>query len=84
LELRVRGYLATLLSVCPLSPDQTIVDEPETSHFSLMVKARVPSTGQLLRWLLGAGPNLEVLAPADLRHIMAVQTAKMATVYRGD
>jgi predicted DNA-binding transcriptional regulator YafY len=84
LELRVRGYLATLLSACPLSQDQTVVDEPETSHFSLMVKARVPSTGQLLRWLLGAGPNLEVLAPADLRHIMAVQTAKMATVYRDD
>ncbi len=84
LELRVRGYLASLLSVCPLDPGQQIDDEPEESAFSLRVRARVPSTGQLLRWLLGAGPNVEVLAPADLRHTMAVQTAKMAAVYQDD
>ena len=32
LELRVRGYLATLLSVCPLSESQRLRDEPEGSH----------------------------------------------------
>jgi len=32
LELRVRGYLATLLSVCPLSEAQRLRDEPEVSH----------------------------------------------------
>ena len=82
LELRVRGYLADLLSVCPLSEGQRIEDEPEDSAFILRISARVPSTGQLLRWLLGAGPNLEVLAPDDLRHVMAVQTAKMAAIYQ--
>jgi hypothetical protein len=39
-------------------------DEPEESPFAFRVQARLPSTGQLLRWLLGAGDNLEVLAPA--------------------
>jgi proteasome accessory factor B len=81
LELRVRGYLATLLEVCPLSDDQSMVDEPADAAFSLRVKARVPSTGQLLRWLLGAGDNLEVVGPADLRHVVASQSAKVAALY---
>ena len=83
LELRVRGYLAMLLSVCPLSEQQQTKDEPDGSEFTLRVWARVPSTGQLLRWLLGSGDNLEVVAPADLRHIVAVQAAKMAACYSG-
>lgn len=82
LDLRVRGYLATLLEVCPLSKDQRLVDEPEGSEFTLRVTARAPSTGQLLRWLLGAGDNLELLGPPDLRQIVAVQAAKMAARYR--
>jgi proteasome accessory factor B len=41
----------------------------------------VPSTGQLLRWLLGAGDNLEVMAPPDLRRIVAAQTRKAAALY---
>jgi predicted DNA-binding transcriptional regulator YafY len=84
LELRVRGYLATLLCACPLTDEQQIDDEPEDSDFELRISARVASTGQLLRWLLGAGPNLEVTAPEELRHMMAVQTAKMAAVYQDD
>jgi predicted DNA-binding transcriptional regulator YafY len=82
LDLRVRGYLATLLSCCPLTPDQRLEDEPEGSGFTLRVRAQLPSTGQLLRWLLGAGDNLEVIAPANLRQIMATQASKMAAHYR--
>ncbi|MEA3643335.1 MAG: WYL domain-containing protein, partial [Lamprobacter sp.] len=82
LELRVRGYLVSLLSVCPLSPDQQLEDEPETSAFRLRVSARLPSTGQLLRWLLGAGDNLEVIAPVELRHVMRAQSDKVAALYR--
>jgi predicted DNA-binding transcriptional regulator YafY len=84
LELRVRGYLATVLSVCKLSDDQKTEDEPHDSPFELRVRARVPSTGQLLRWLLGAGPNLEVLAPPELRHTVSVQAAKIAAIYQAD
>ncbi|RYU61413.1 WYL domain-containing protein [Methylolobus aquaticus] len=82
LELRVRGYLDTVLRVCPLSADQKIEDEPEDSDFTLRACAQVPSTGQLLRWLLGAGDNLEVLAPEELRHVVAMQAAKMAALYQ--
>jgi len=81
LELRVRGYLATLLEACPLSDDQCLEDEPENSGFSLRVKARVPSTGNLLRWLLGAGDKLEVITPAELRRLVAAQLAKATAIY---
>ena len=81
LELRVRGYLGTVLTACPLAPGQRFEDEPKGSMFDLRVSARVPSTGQLLRWLLGAGDNLEVLSPPDLRHVVAVQAGKMAAIY---
>ena len=81
LQLRVRGYLATVLASCPLEPGQWFEDEPEGSTFDLRVSARVPSTGQLLRWLLGAGDNLEVVSPPDLRHVVAVQAGKMAAIY---
>ncbi|NCA72962.1 MAG: WYL domain-containing protein [Sphingobacteriia bacterium] len=81
LELRVRGYLATVLAACPLAPGQWFEDEPEGSEFDLRVSARVPSTGQLLRWLLGAGDNLEVVSPPELRHVVAVQAGKMAAIY---
>jgi hypothetical protein len=35
----------------------------------------------LLRWLLGARDNVEVVGPAELRRVVAVQAAKMATIY---
>lgn len=81
LELRVRGYLVPLLTACPLAPDQRIEDEPDGTDFSLRIRARVPSTGQLLRWLLWAGDNLEVVAPLDLRRVVAAQVRKMGVLY---
>ena len=81
LELRVRGYLARVLPDCPLAPDQQCTAEPEGADFKIRVRASVPSTGQLLRWLLGAGDNVEVVAPPELRRILASQAAKMAKLY---
>ncbi|MTW22833.1 helix-turn-helix transcriptional regulator [Allochromatium palmeri] len=81
LELRVRGYLARILPDCPLEPNQRWEDEPDDSDFEIRVWASVPSTGQLLRWLLGAGDNLEVMAPPDLRRVVAAQTRKAAALY---
>lgn len=80
----MRGYLAPLLRVCPLSDDQQLADEPAGSGFGLRVRARVPSTVQLLRWLLGAGDSLEVVAPAELRQVVAVQAAKVTALYSGE
>lgn len=80
-ELRVRGYLEGILRICPLAANQRIEDEPEGSEFLARVWARVPSTGQLLRWLLGAGDNLEVVGPPDLRRTLTQQATKMAAIY---
>ena len=81
LVLLARGYVASLLHDCKLSAEQRLEDEDEDSGFELRVTATVPATGQLLRWLLGCGDNIEVLAPADLRAVMAAQTAKAARLY---
>lgn len=81
LELRARGYIIDLLRDCPLADRQRIEDEPEGSDFEARVFARVPSSGQLLRWLLGCGDNVEIVSPADLRHVVAVQAAKVAALY---
>lgn len=83
LDLRVRGYVAELLRDCPLAKDQRIEDEPEGSAFGARVRATVPDTGQLLRWVLGCGANVEVLAPAKLRDVLTSQTAKTAALYGG-
>jgi proteasome accessory factor B len=81
LELLVRGYLARILPDCPLAPNQRLEDEPIGAAFEIRVWASVPSTGQLLRWLLGAGDNVEVVAPPELRQTLASQAAKMAGIY---
>ncbi len=81
LELRVRGYVADLLRDCRLSADQVIEEEPDDSPFSARVRATVPETGQLLRWLLGCGASVEVLAPAKWREVVISQLDKMRSVY---
>lgn len=81
LELRARRYVAELLRDCPLNGTQRMEDEPEGSDFDMRVSAAVPATGQLLRWLLGCGDNLEVVAPERLRNVVATQAAKVAALY---
>lgn len=81
LELLARGYLARILPDCPLAPNQRWEDESSEAAFDIRVWATVPSTGQLLRWLLGAGDNVEVVAPPELRQTLASQAAKMAGIY---
>jgi predicted DNA-binding transcriptional regulator YafY len=81
LEMRARGYIVELLRDCPLADRQRIEDESGDSEFEVRVLAQVPASGQLLRWLLGCGDNVEVLAPDDWRHVLAAQAAKMAALY---
>ena len=77
----MRGYVADLLRDCRLSENQVIEEEPEDSPFSARVRATVPETGQLLRWLLGCGANVEVLAPAKWREVVVSQLEKMGAIY---
>lgn len=81
LILRVRGYPSQLLRICPLSDDQTCSDEPPESPFDMEVRASVPESGQLLRWLLGAGDNIEVVAPDGLRAVVQQQAQRMSAIY---
>ena len=81
LELRVRGYPVDVLRVCPITPTQRMEDEPADSPFLARVRVQVPETGALLRWLLGLGDNVEVVAPAGLRLVMREQTLKAAGHY---
>lgn len=82
LRLRVRGYVLSLLRDCPLSEDQLIAEAAdENGGFDALLTATVPVTGQLYRWLLGCGANLEVLAPADLRRELGKAAKAMAGIY---
>jgi predicted DNA-binding transcriptional regulator YafY len=45
------------------------------------VRATVPDTGQLLRWVLGCGANAEVLAPEKTREVVSAQAVKMTGLY---
>lgn len=81
LELRARGYVAELLRDCPLSDGQRVDDEPEGSDFDIRVWAAVPQTGQLLRWVLGFGDKVEVVAPGELRRVVASQLNRAVALY---
>ena len=77
----MRGYAVEVLRVCPITPAQRIEDKPADLPFLGRVRVQVPETGALLRWLLGLGDNVEVVAPAGLRQVMGEQIAKMARHY---
>lgn len=83
LHLRVRGYILGQLRECPLSEDQDIVeDEDENGALTALLTATVPATGQLYRWLLSCGANIEILAPEDQRNAVAAEAAAIAKIYR--
>ena len=82
LVFRARGYVAELLRDCPLTESQRTEDEDDGSDFETRVTATVPATGQLLRWMLGFGDKVEVLAPPELRRVVATQSAKAAALYK--
>lgn len=84
LELRVRGYIADLLETCALGTGQRLCVESEHSDFTHRITATVPSSDALLRWLLAAGDNVEVLSPEDLRQTVAAQTWAAACLYYED
>jgi hypothetical protein len=58
----------------PLSADQTIEDDGE-DYFIL--RATVPRTAELNRWLLGWGPTMQVLGPPALREEIEARIREM-------
>ena len=85
LRLRVRGYILGQLRECPLSEDQMIVEDEDEDEddgdLTATLTATVPATGQLYRWLLGCGANIEILAPEHQRNAVAKTAAAMAKIY---
>lgn len=56
-------------------------DEEEREPFTGQITATVPGTGQLYRWLLGCGDNIEVLEPKYLRKVIARQVRSVLALY---
>lgn len=80
-EAVVSGYVETLLYDCPLNDTQDLVPiEGEEMGSALTVT--IPSSGQLLRWILSCGSNIKVLAPAELRHTVSEQISKVNASYQ--
>ena len=52
-----------------------VTSEGEAATVEAPAEAAADS-GVSRRWLLGAGDNLEVMAPAELRRVVAAQSAK--------
>lgn len=74
LHCRFRARNGQHLRETPLSADQTIEDEGD-EHFIL--RATVPWTAELSRWLLGWGPTVQVLGPPALRDEIAAKIREM-------
>lgn len=62
----------------PLSADQVL--RPQNEGYTKLI-ATVPSTPQLMWWLLGFGDAVEVLAPAKLRSAIASTALAMSRAY---
>jgi predicted DNA-binding transcriptional regulator YafY len=84
LVFRVRSEVGGFLRDTRLSADQRIVDTLDTSPHGpawMTIEATVPSTRELLRWLLGFGSDLEVIAPRALREELAARVRESARAY---
>ncbi len=67
-RLRFRRPAAHSVLECPLSQDQQLIEETE-HHVTL--SATVPLTAQLIWWLRGFGPSVQVLEPSVLAERVA-------------
>ena len=74
LHCRFRSRNGEHLRETPLSADQTIEEDGE-DYFIL--RATVPRTAELDRWLLGWGPTMQVLGPPVLREEIEARIREM-------
>jgi predicted DNA-binding transcriptional regulator YafY len=70
--------LAQLLAETPLANDQ----EMTTEHSgSVLIRARLPITPQLKRWVLSHGDDIEVVEPQTLRREIIRVTRGLVSRY---
>jgi predicted DNA-binding transcriptional regulator YafY len=77
LEARLNNGLARIIEETPLSEDQTL----EHDDAGARVVATVLNTPQLHWWILSQGAGIEVLAPPELRNLIAAKLAEAAGIY---
>jgi predicted DNA-binding transcriptional regulator YafY len=77
MEARLNNGLARILEETPLSEDQTLEHDDKGAR----AVATVLNTPQLHWWILSQGAGIEVLAPPDLRNLIAAKLAEAAGVY---
>lgn len=77
----VRGYVENLVYDCPLHESQKLEPLSDSEPGSLLT-VTMPSSGQLLRWILAGGDNITVIGPLELREIIINQLTKVAESYR--
>lgn len=77
LRLSLQERLAQNLREAPLAADMRF----EETEDGVIAEATIPDTWQLRWWLLSKGPEVEVLAPADLREHMRVQLQQALAAY---
>lgn len=80
LKATVRGYVESLLYDCPLHESQ-VLEPAAGNEMESMLTVKLPSSGQLLRWILAGGDNITVHEPLDLRGLIVKQLANAARLY---
>lgn len=76
----VRGYVENLVYDCPLHESQKLEPLSNGEPGSLLT-VTLPSSGQLLRWILACGCNITVIEPLELRDIVINQLNQSSESY---
>lgn len=79
LKLEVRGYVEQLVYDCPFNASQRI--DPLEGRDGSLLTVDIPSSGQLLRWILAGGENITVLEPENLRAVVVGRVCRLAALY---
>jgi proteasome accessory factor B len=83
LKLVVRGYIRRLVEDCPLATGQ-LMESLDDDMDSALLSVTMPSSGQLLRWILAGGENITVLEPADFRDVVVGQIFNTSARYKNN
>ena len=79
----VRGYIEQLLYDCPFNDGQQLVPLEDEEQGALLT-VELPSSGQLLRWILAGGGNITVLEPPGFRDVVVGQVRGMIACYTSE
>jgi predicted DNA-binding transcriptional regulator YafY len=79
--LRFDAYQSRWIRERVWHPSQQLEEQPDGT---LLMRLTVAGEGDLVRWILGYGHHVEVLAPPHLRERVAAEAGMMVGIYVGD